>query len=196
MTSRIIFLSLVVLMMPLSSYAQVSLFADPRAHQIGDVVTIILAERTNAQRESRWANRSDAVRSGSGTVKGSNNLSGSFGVDATFATDNNNRNTSLQRDLLNGTISAQIVAIDSLGNLIIRGERILTINGETHLLRISGAVRPIDVRHDNTLLSYQIADARIEYRQTGFKHRWFKPNFWSRMGVVAILGAAVMYALK
>ncbi len=193
---RTFFLIAIALLVPLKTFAQVSLFADPRAHRIGDVITIILAERTNAQRESRWADRSDATRSGTGTVKGGKSLSGSFGIDATFAMDNNNRNASLQKDLLSGTVSAQIVAIDSLGNLIIRGERVLTINGETHLLRVSGAVRPIDVRHDNTLLSYQIADARIEYRQTGFKHRWFKPNFWTRMGAVAILGAAIMYAMK
>ena len=180
---------------PVLLYAQVSLFSDPRAHQVGDVITVILAERTAAQRESRWSNLSDATRGGSASLNGGDKLTGAFGINAQFKSDNNARNQSLQRDLLNGTFSAQIVGIDSLGNLLIRGERILTINGETHLLRISGSVRPLDVRHDNTLFSYQIANARIEYRQTGLVHRWFKPNFWSKLGAVAILGAAAFYAV-
>jgi flagellar L-ring protein FlgH len=174
------------------SAAGQSLYADPKANQVGDVITIVLAERTAAQREAGWDNQARSGFGGSASV--SNGVEGSFGADARFNKEAQARNTSSQRDLLTGTFSARVIERDARGNLYVQGERRLHVNGETHILKVTGLVRPFDVRHDNSVLSYQIADAEIEYRQAGMHRRLVRPGFLARAGAVVVLGAALFFA--
>ncbi len=171
--------------------AQVSVFADPKAGALGDLVTVILVERTSAHRQSAWNNQSNGAIAGGAEVSGGTELSGKFGLDATFNKQARNKNSSSQEDLLNGTITARVTEVDPTGNLHIEGERRLSVNGETHLLRVSGVIRPIDVRSNNTVLSPDIANADIEYRRGGIHRRFFRPALFVRAGLVAIIAAAV-----
>ena len=189
--------SLVALLFALSltalpARAQLSVFADPKADVVGDLVTVVLVERTSASRQSAWQNASDAALNGAAEVTGSSDISGRFGVDATFNKQARNQNSSSQQDLLNGTITARVLEVDPTGNLIIEGERKLSVNGETHLLRISGVVRPIDIRSNNTVLSPDIANADIEYRRGGIHRRFFKPALFVRAGAVAAIILAIV----
>lgn len=185
---------LTLIMVSAGPSAAQSLYADPKANNVGDIITVVLAERTNAQRESGWDNQ---ARSGFGGSAGvSNGLEGSFGVDARFNKDAQARNTSSQRDLLTGTFSARVVDRDLRGNLVVSGERRLHVNGQTHILKVSGLIRPFDIRHDNSVLSYQIADAEIEYRQAGMHRRFVRPGFLARAGAVVVLGAAIIFATQ
>lgn len=192
---RIAFFALLVAGFVLPAYGQVSMFADPKARSVGDILTIILAERTNAQRESGWENRSNARLSGSGSVEADDDLKDTFGFDAGINKEGLNRNESVQSDLLHGTMTVMVVGVDSTGNLAVQGERKLSVNGEAHVMKVSGLVRPFDIRYDNSILSYQIANANIEYRRAGFGRKWFKPGTLVRWGVYAILGAGAYYAL-
>jgi len=148
-----------------------SLFADPIAREPGDVLTIVLNEQTSAERESSYEGDSESSvdGSGSGTVPGG--ISGSFSTNAEITTETENSNESAQSDMLNGTFTARVTGVDNTGNLQIRGERRLTIDGVTHIMEVSGLVRPTDVREDNTVLSTQIANARIKYGEDGFRHQ-------------------------
>ncbi|RMH65733.1 MAG: flagellar basal body L-ring protein FlgH [Bacteroidetes bacterium] len=185
-----------LLLSALPAAAQTSLYATPKAQRIGDVLTVVLAERTSAQRQSGWENESSASRGGSATLSGNDSFAGRFALDASFNRDALNRNESMQSDLLNGTFTALVVGVDSLtGNLIVEGKRKLTVNGESHLLKVSGLVRPFDVRFDNTILSYQIANADIEYRQAGFRNRFMRPAALTRMMAFVVLGAATAVAV-
>lgn len=170
--------------------AQLSMFSDPKADAAGDLLTVVLIERTTAQRESAWSNQSNAGIAASSDVSGGT-LDGVFSADATLNKDASTANTSSQRDLLSGTVTTRITGVDEFGNLVIEGERRLNVNGETHLLRIAGIVRPIDVRSNNTVLSPDIANAVIEYRRGGIHRRFFSPGKLVRIGALALLGAAV-----
>lgn len=179
----------------LAAIAQSSLYADFRALRPGDVITIILAERTAAQRESNYAQLANAKVGGTSALSAT--LGGRFSADATFSHESKAKGETLQRDLLEGTVTALVVNIDSTtGNLRIEGERRLNINGVTHLMRISGMVRPYDVRYDNTVFSYQIANAHIEYRQSGLTHKFFRPGFLTRLGALALIGAAIAFGVQ
>lgn len=172
-----------------------SLYATPKAMRTGDVLTVVLAERTSAQRKSGWENQSNASRGGTASVAG-NSFSGTFGMDASFSRDALNRNESVQSDLLNGTLTVVVVGVDSLtGNLMVEGKRKLNVNGESHLLKIEGLVRPVDIRHDNSILSYEIANADIEYRRGGFRRRFMKPAALTRVMAFLVLGAASVVAI-
>ncbi|QXD17140.1 flagellar basal body L-ring protein FlgH [Rhodocaloribacter litoris] len=178
-------------------HAQHSMFADFKARGAGDVITIILAERTAAQRESGWANKADARIGGTASLSAGSGLSGAFAADARFNKSALHENESVQSDLLSGTMTATIVRRDEAGNLHVQGERRLSVNGETHIMRVSGLVRPYDVRTDNTVLSYQIANAAIEYhREGGITRSLFKPGRMVRLGLLAVLAGAVVYATQ
>ena len=174
--------------------AQVSMYSDPKASQPGDVITIVLDERTTAQRQSTWEKNSSASK-GAFSGVGGNGLAGQFSADAEFNSNTESRNESVQRDALEGTFTANIVEVDDSGNLIIEGERHLNINGETHLMRVTGRVRPYDVRYNNSVLSHKIANANIEYREAGRRSRRFAPGFLTRAGAVAAAGLGIILAV-
>lgn len=172
-----------------------SMYADPRATAVGEVITIILAEETSAQRSSSYANSANA-RSGGSAGLDAPTLSGTFGMDAEFKNQSDSENETMQSDLLQGTITARVTDTDDAGNLLVEGERRLNVNGVTHLMRVTGTVRPLDVRSDNTLFSYEIADAEVEYRRDGTIRRYTKPGFMAKAGMVAALGAAVFFGTR
>lgn len=172
-----------------------SMYADPRARSVGDVITIVLAEETSAQRASSYANNSNASSGGSAGVN-SPSVNGTFGLDTEFNNRSSNENETVQSDLLKGTLTARVTDTDEAGNLIVEGERRLNVNGVTHLMQVSGTVRPLDVRSDNTLFSYEIADAEVEYRRDGAIRRYTKPGFLAKAGMVAALGAAIFFGTQ
>ena len=144
-----------------------SMFSDFRANRAGDVLTIVLAEQTSAKRASEWNNASQSTTGGDATVGNGTALSGKFGIDATYSKNGRNKNQSVQSDLLRGTMTARVDSVDASGNLIISGERQLAVNGEIHLMKLSGLVRRYDVQPSNTIMSYQIASADIQYTRKG-----------------------------
>ena len=167
-----------------------SLFSAPRAARVGDPITVILAERTAASRASGHEDRTDAGTAAGASVTG--RAGGTFGLDARIASESEFRNKTTQSDLLSGTLTARVVALDSTGNLQIAGERTLSVNGVTHRMRVAGAVRPLDVRADNTVLSYQIANADVLYEQDGFARGLFRPKNLVRFGLLGLLAGALV----
>ncbi|MCS7082534.1 MAG: flagellar basal body L-ring protein FlgH [Bacteroidota bacterium] len=172
-----------------------SLYSDVRARQTGDLITVILVESAQAQRESRWANSSEAVLEGSGALQGGALPSSAAGLNASAKSSAQNQNQSAQRELLRGTLSARVIGTDAQGNLLIEGQRMIEINGERHLMRLRGFVRLLDVRADNTVLSTQIADAQITYKRAGLVHRFAQPGLWTRVLLGVLVGVAAYKVL-
>lgn len=194
MKRSILLLLLTALVVPVSGQ---SLYSDFRARKAGDIITIVLVEKTSASRASQWENTSSNQIDGSSGVTGGTTLAGRFALDATFSKDAQTRNSSLQRDLLTGTITATVTERDDSGNLKLEGARSLNVNGETHLMKVTGLVRPVDVRTNNSVLSYNIANAHIEYKkQGGLTKGLFKPGKIARFGAMALLGGAVAFAMQ
>ncbi len=177
-----------------TAYAQQSLYSDIRAFRVGDALTIQLAERTQAQRKSGWENTNNSNLGAGSRVNGGDAVNGSFGVDATFNNQSQKQNESVQRDLLQGTMTALVVGMDSLaGNLLVQGERSLHVNGETHIMRVQGAVRPFDVSSNNTVMSYQLANATIEYKRAGgIKKALLGPGALAGAATLLVIGAAAL----
>ena len=185
-------------LVPQNASAQYSLFSDIKGRQLGDVITIRLEERTAAQRESGWENEKSGRLGGTGSLDGGSTLSGTFGMDARFDQESSRRNESVQSDLLRGTLSAVITRVDSLsGNVIVEGERSLNVNGETHLMKVTGTVRPFDIRGDNSVFSYQLANAMIEYKRAGgIKKAIFSRGTLIGVGTVLMVGAAAFVGMQ
>ncbi|MDT0631771.1 flagellar basal body L-ring protein FlgH [Rubrivirga litoralis] len=186
-----VLVALVVLAAFAPATAAQSLFADVVARRPGDVITVVLAERTQAQRRSTSDEQAQAGLGGSASVGGS--LAGQFGADTQYFSDAAARSGSAQSDLLSGTVSVVVTGVDDAGNLVVEGERKMNVNGSGHRLRVAGLVRPDDVRAGNVVFSYQIANAEVDYRQDGLRNRFFKPSFFAKAAAIVLVVAAVVF---
>lgn len=176
--------------------AQESLYSDPVAHEPGDVLTVILDERTSAERESSYQGSSNASVGGSGAADGPG-LSSQFGADAEIRSQTDNTNETAQSGTLTGTMTVRVVEVNQAGNLLVEGRRNMTVNGATHVMEVSGLVRADDIQYDNTVLSHQIANARITYNQSGMRHNgFFSKGFLLKAGSAVLVGLSIFLGLQ
>ena len=146
------------------------LFSDARAHRVGDILTIVLVESTQASKKaSTSTSKKDKADVAAPTIMGKDlTINGnplSVGLDSERNFDGNG--SSSQSNQLTGQITVTVAQRLSNGNLIVRGEKWLTINQGQELVRIAGIVRPQDIGQDNTVASTRVADARISYTGRG-----------------------------
>ena len=158
-----------------------SLFADQKAYRAGDAVMIYIVEATSASNNaSTSASRtSDLSLTGSGTVS-SKPVPGAavtLGTGNSFKGDGSTR----AQGSLTARISARVDSVLPNGNLMIRGSRMMTINGEDQTIRISGIVRPSDIQPDNSVYSYNISDANIALEGSGIVSRAQGPGWLTKL---------------
>lgn len=157
----------------LYSAASVSLFDDLRAARAGDILTVILTESTDASKSASTVTaKQNDVEIGNPTLFGTPlDLGGekvsNLGMNLNSSQEFSGNGASTQSNSLQGRISVVVAEVLPNGNLVIRGEKILGLNQGDEFVRVSGIVRPVDVRPDNSVLSTQIANARIEYGGNG-----------------------------
>ena len=65
--------------------------------------------------------------------------------------------------------------------LKIQGEKLVEVNGERNIMKIEGYIRPRDIQENNTVYSYNIANAKIIYRKAGIKNKLVKPGTFQRL---------------
>ena len=138
----------------------VSLFADARATRIGDVVLVIISE--NAQGLHRAASSLDHKTDTTvGPGVGRLDFITLFGFSG--SSSNEAKGLSSRQESLQARIATCVVDITPEGNLVIEGSRNVQINLDEHKITLRGIVRPEDVRADNSVYSWNIADAQITY---------------------------------
>ncbi|MBM7128121.1 flagellar basal body L-ring protein FlgH [Dyella mobilis] len=147
------------------------LFNDPRAHRIGDILTINLVEAMQASKKSETTtSKTDKVNVGAPEILG-HSLSVGGGAAANSALNSANSfdgaGSSTQSNQLTGEFTVTVSRRLSNGNLMVRGEKWLTINQGQELIRLSGIIRPEDIAQDNSVDSTRVADARITYTGRG-----------------------------
>ncbi len=146
-------------------------FGDRRARRVGDVLTVVLIEQTQAQTSSATSTSKTSDLSlpgptlfgGPVTANGIPFLNNTFSGDRSFEGGGD----SSQSNQLSGSISVRVVEVDASGLMRIEGRKQLRLNQGNETLEIAGWVRPEDIGPDNTLLSNRVADARVRYAGRG-----------------------------
>jgi len=141
------------------------LFGDRKAYRVGDIITIILREKTLSQKSA--SNVTSRVSDNNALPL---LMPGDLAVASTLAgtkINNTGKASTIKSNTLGGDISATVVRALSNGNLIIRGEKMITLNDGNEYIQISGMIRSEDVQPDNTVLSKRIANAEISYSGDG-----------------------------
>lgn len=167
------------------------LFEDLKARRVGDLITVILEEKTNAAKTATTSTSKNSNTSmptptlfgGGVTVSGRDVLNNSVNSSSDFS----GQGDSAQSNSLSGNITVTVAQVLPNGNLVVRGEKVLTLNQGSEVVRISGIVRPLDVTPQNTIVSTQIANAQITYggngivadsNKAGWLSRFFHSAVW------------------
>ncbi|MCW8917931.1 MAG: flagellar basal body L-ring protein FlgH [Gammaproteobacteria bacterium] len=149
----------------------VRLFEDTKAHRVGDLITVMLSESTKAQKKASTTTAKEqnidfptpTLFGRAVTHDGRELLNNSVGMGNDFSGDG----ASSQSNSLSGSITVFVAQVLPNGNLVVRGEKKLTLNQGDEYIRITGIVRPMDVSPDNTVSSTKVANAEIIYSGDG-----------------------------
>ena len=146
-----------------------TLFEDRRARYVGDTMHISISEATNASTKSNTnASRSTEVSASVPTISGlpGKSLQG-LALDASSSNTLSGKGDAAANNVFNGTITVTVIEVLPNGNLLVSGEKQVSIGAGTEYIRLSGIVNPYFINAANTISSGNVADARIEYKESG-----------------------------
>jgi len=148
-----------------------NIYSDSKAHRVGDIISVILNESTQAQKNAK----TELKKANSATL---DPITGLGGLPVTFKGDaiqlGINQSSDFKGDAktnqgnsLAGNISVHVLRVLPNGNLMIRGEKWMTLNNGDEYIRLTGIIRSQDISATNTIISSKVANARIQYAGTG-----------------------------
>lgn len=168
-----------------------SLYSDVKARRVGDIITVTLSENTNASKsagstssKASTMNVNPIVGLG-GNPLNIGNQAIQLGMDS--SNDFSGDSQATQSNSLNGNISVTVIEVLPNQNLIIRGEKWLTLNNGDEYIRLTGIIRPADIAPTNEIESTKIANARIQYsgkgsfaraQEKGWLTEFFSSTWW------------------
>jgi len=159
----------------LGNSMHMSLFQGQRQWRVGDIITVVLNESTQASRNSsliteRKATNDALSSSWTDALLSPNGFWGDVrgDIDLTKAEiGTEGVGTAAQANALSGVITAMVAEVLPNGNLIVEGRKQLSLTEGAEFIQIRGVVRSRDVQPDNTVSSMRMAQAQISYRGTG-----------------------------
>jgi flagellar L-ring protein FlgH len=155
------------LYLPDSSFTDMA--SDYKAHHLGDVVTLLVAETTAASstgdvNTQRTFQASSAITGVPGQLKAGpvnpllamNSAKQIKGQGETSAGSN-----------VTATVSAHVIAVLSSGNMVVEAERKILINSQNEDLIVRGVLRPGDIGPNNIAPATALANLEIELKGKG-----------------------------
>lgn len=142
-----------------------SLFADTKAHQVGDILTIVVTESAAGSSVGNTKiSKTDSASFGPGTgpILQWINLFNASGTMGSTTANSTNRT-----DTLTATIAVVVTQVLPNGNLVVQGDRSVGINAETQHITLTGMVRPQDIGPNNQVASPLVANAQIHFSGKG-----------------------------
>ena len=162
-------------------------FGRGRNYQVGDLVTVLLNESTQAARSQK----TDVSREASNTAvpagvaarveKAIPLLSGINLNESTTASSG--KGSADQKASLSGSVTVTVIEILANGNMVVRGEKKLGLSEGTEVIQVSGVIRPQDIGPNGTVQSLRLANAQISYRGSGELAAASKPG-WGTSGLL------------
>ena len=154
-----------------TSYQSTAFIEDPKAQNVGDILTVLLVERTDASKSASTSTKKQTSVENANpelfgrpvTHNGQPLLSATIEGDQSFRGEGD----SSQSNSLAGTITVTVVERYPNGNLKVAGRKQLALNQGSEYVTIAGIVRPIDIGTDNTVTSDRLALAEISYGGRG-----------------------------
>lgn len=139
------------------------LFEDRRARHVGDVLIVVINEKTSAGKTGGdSASKTGSTSFSVGKLLGFS--TGSLGADAKGDNKFEAKDASNSSNNFNGTLSVTVSEVLANGYLAVSGEKQVAFDKGNEYIRFSGVVNPDTILNGNQVASTQVADARLEYR--------------------------------
>jgi flagellar L-ring protein FlgH len=146
------------------------MFCDKRGMNIGDILTIVVQEnstanKNNATTTERQSSLSAAITSFLYSPGASTALTKGGQLPAlAYNSDHKHAGNGVIADSesIVAQVAVRIVDVLPNGNFVIEGKRQTSFSGEQQTIILRGVVRSDDVASNNTVLSYNVADATIQ----------------------------------
>ena len=159
--------------------SSMSLVSDSRAFRVGDIVTVILQETTQASKSAGTTLAKDS----SVGIASPSLLGKTFpkaGVDISAERGFKGDAQSTQQNALSGAITVIVQEVMPNGLLKVAGEKVLTLNQGEEFVRLRGFLRAADIDANNMVSSQRIANARIAYGAQGTLAEANRPGWLTR----------------
>ena len=161
------------------------LFEERRAVRVGDTLTVMLNETTRASKDIGTNARrlsSNGLNAGfnmsTGTTATPTAINGGLNTNGNTNFDSKGGSSASNQFL--GTITVTVLEVLPNGNLSVAGEKRLAVGHEEEVIRFGGIVSPSTLQ-GNSVLSSQVADARIEYRGVGITDQIQNPGMLTKL---------------
>ncbi|MBQ7264323.1 MAG: flagellar basal body L-ring protein FlgH [Synergistaceae bacterium] len=147
--------------------------ADDRPSRVGDIVTVLVDERTDAKDEATMdvqKSSNSSVSDGTGilqfirglSLSSSNSAAGDGSVE--------------RKHHATATVACLVTEVLPNGNLVIEGTRDVRTSDEILQFQLVGVIRPQDVNSDNQIRSQLIANAELAVKGRGIISRTQRPG--------------------
>jgi flagellar L-ring protein FlgH len=156
---------------------QRSLYADRRAFQPGDILTVVITEVAAASATART--RTDKEDRVSGEIRQPDETP--WNLDLAFSNDFTGGGEIQRSGKLLAKLAVVVEKLDTNGNLVIYGEQDINVNNEAQRIALTGVVRSEDISPDNTVASWRIAGAKIDFKGNGILARKQSPGLMSKL---------------
>jgi flagellar L-ring protein precursor FlgH len=179
-TFIILFAAVTILPQDMRQNSFQSLFSDQKANRVGDAITILVVESSQASNDAQTSTskKSDLGFNAAGSVGSSSIPKTDIGIGSN--NDFTGSGSTKTTGMIQTKISATIDSVLPNGNLVIKGSRRISINGEEQTFSIKGVVRSSDIMADNSVLSYNISEAEIVMEGSGMINNAQKPGWLTR----------------
>ncbi len=172
------------------------LFDDNRARKVGDIVLVKIVETSKSKSKvdttsERETTHTLGISAAFGAKKvspffmGGGPLAGSVGVDPMLSTSSVSEldatGETKRENFVTATMGARIVQVLPNGIMQVQGAREIKVNEETQYMVVTGLIRQRDIDTDNSVLSTQMADSRIDYYGKGVLADKQKSGWLSRL---------------
>jgi flagellar L-ring protein precursor FlgH len=180
---KLVAVSIVIAISCVAAFAgsNYSLYNDRKALGTDDILTVVIIESAKAGSQSgtNTSKQNDMSLSGGGGT-GLLHFIPSMGATGGNKVGYDGKAGTSREGSLDAKLSARVIKVLDNGNLVIEGSKVVEINDEKEIIKLSGVVRPSDIESNNTIFSYNIADAQITYSGKGTVHTGERPGLIAR----------------
>ena len=156
-----------------------SAIADHTAHEVGDIVTVIVSEAQVVQDDGKLETNKESSLDSALEVfdikPNTFNTLPALKYSSERAVDGESKYS--QKGKFETRLSAVVLDVKPNGTLLIEGRRTVHLDGDVKEMRVRGLLRPVDLRSDNTVPSDRLGDADILYESEGGRSRNVEKNW-------------------
>ncbi|PJA26674.1 MAG: flagellar biosynthesis protein FlgH [candidate division Zixibacteria bacterium CG_4_9_14_3_um_filter_46_8] len=164
-----------------SQAANNSLFSDHQARRIGDLLTVMVMENAEATHSAKTVTKKNhKTEASGGPGSGALGLLPEFGFKGEGKNEFDGQGSTVKSGSLKATMTVTVVGLKENGNLLIEGNRVIGVNDDKETLILKGEIRTQDIMENNTVYSYNIANAEISYKGKGVANTGAKPGIIAR----------------